>query len=161
MTRRRALRPAATAIVALIAAVLMVSAGVLTPAGTAQASPTGGHLRPGSLVRYVKTGGFAYTHQVLSIDKLGRVTATATDGSQHHAQLTPAEVTSVRRAVGRLAGYDGRRYMAPGSADTFVYQVTTAIARVTYEDGATRPAVVGEAGDLLNSILARTLGGIR
>ena len=133
-------------------------------AASAQAAPTqftparAARIPPGQLVRFTQTGGFAYTNRTLSVDQVGRVVAVDTDGTLHRLQLSPSEVTTLRRALGRLSGLDGRRYLLPSSADTFVYRVVTGNSTVRYEDGATPPAAVGAADAVLRDLLKRTLG---
>lgn len=127
-------------------------------APTQSASVRGARITPGQLVRFTQAGGFAYTHRVLSVDQIGRTTAVDTDGSIHRLQLSSSEVSTLRRALGRLSGLNGRRYLLPSSADTFVYQVVTANSTVIYEDGAARPAAVSAVDEILGGLLTRTLG---
>lgn len=133
---------------------------LLAVVASAQAAPTRSvpaRIAPGQLVRFTQTGGFAYTHRTLGIDQVGRAAAVDTDGTLRRLQLSPNEVTTLRRALGRLSGLSGRQYLLPSSADTFVYHVVTANSTVSYEDGATWPAAVGAADEMLRGLLTRTL----
>lgn len=147
---------------ALLLALALVS--VLLVAGSAPAAPIrsvvarGARVAPGQLVRFTQTGGFAYTHRTLSVDQVGRGVAVDTDGTVRRLQLSPNEVATLRRVLGRIAGLDGRRYLSPSSADTFVYRVVTGNAMVRYEDGTVWPAAVAAANASLGDLLTRVLG---
>jgi hypothetical protein len=135
------------AVCAIVAAVLMACGGAAAPAAPA---------RPGTLVNFTRSGGFAGVQLHLVVTRDGHTTTTSgTRGRQRH-RLRPRTLTHLRRLLA-AARWDRLPKLQAGCLDCFVYTVRYRGDRVAFNLGRAVPASVKAAVDEL----VRIAGGAR
>jgi hypothetical protein len=115
--------------------------------------PGGGAAAP--VVVFVRSGGFAGTHDEVTVNPSGVATVTGSVGAPPRTRtLTTAELAELRAALdlARIATLE-RDYLDRSAADAYQYAVTYQGVTVTADETVV-PAALRPAVDLLSRLLA-------